>query len=136
MANIKKERITQAAKRVNAKTGSFVKRGEGQLAGFLNFIRTQGAIGLAIGIVLGGAVGVMVKSLIDNIVMPPIGLLLGSADGIKGLSFTLGKAADGSQSVLHYGVFLNDLINFIIIALVVYLFVVTIKIDKWDKKKD
>ena len=78
----------------------------------------------------------MVKSLIDNVVMPPLGFIMGSANGIQGLSISLGKTADGSESVLNYGVFLNDLINFVIIALVVYVFVVALKIDKWDKKKN
>ena len=112
------------------------KVSKSQLDGFMDFIRTQGAIGLAIGLVLGGAVGTAVKSLIDNVVMPPLGFIMGSADGIKGLSLSLGQTADGAQSVLHYGIFLNDLINFAIIALVVYFFVVALKIDKWDKKKN
>jgi len=103
--------------------------------GFLNFIREQGVVGLAVGLVLGGAVATLVKSLVDNVVMPPVGLLLGSADGLKGLSWTLGKA-NGKDSVLHYGVFLNDLLNFIIIALVIYVVVHLLGLDKkFDKKK-
>jgi large conductance mechanosensitive channel len=123
-------------KQPEKKSINVANTGREQLKGFTEFIRTQGAIGLAIGLVLGGAVGTMVKSLIDNVVMPPLGFVLGSADGIKGLSVDLGKTADGTQSVLHYGVFLNDLINFVIIALVIYFFVVALKIDKWDKKKN
>jgi large conductance mechanosensitive channel len=103
--------------------------------GFVNFIREQGVVGLAVGLVLGGAVTTVVKSLIDNIVMPPIGFLLGSANGIKGLSWTLGSSM-GQPVVLQYGTFINDMINFMVIAAVVYFTVHLLGLDKkFDKKK-
>jgi large conductance mechanosensitive channel len=110
--------------------------GESQVKDFINFIRTQGVVGLAVGLVLGGAVTVMVKSLVDNVVMPPLGFLLGSSDGLKGLSWNMGKTHGGQNAILHYGVFLNDLINFIVIALVVYMIVHLFKFDRLDKKKE
>lgn len=113
-----------------------VEVGGSQLKGFIDFIRLQGVIGLAVGLILGGAASVLVKSLIDNVVMPPVGLLLGSAEGLKGLSITLGETAEGLPATLKYGIFLNDLVNFIIIALVVYVTVKILKADKLDKKKD
>lgn len=113
-----------------------IQAGESQMKAFLDFIRSQGVIGLAVGLVLGGAISVMVKSLIDNVVMPPLGLLLGSADGLKGLAWTMANTAKGQPVILHYGVFLNDLINFIIIAVVIYLLIHMLRIEKFDKKKD
>ena len=101
---------------------------------FLDFIRTQGVVGLAVGLVLGGATSILVKSLIDNVVMPPLGLLLGSAEGLNGLIWNIGTTG-GKTAVLHYGVFLNDLINFIVIAIVIYLIIKMLKFDKLDKKK-
>jgi large conductance mechanosensitive channel len=115
--------------------GMIVRAGESQVLAFLEFIRTQGVVGLAVGLVLGGAVSVMVKSLVDNVVMPPIGLLMGSAEGIKGLVWTIGKTSDGLPTELHYGIFLNDFINFVVIALVVYLIVHLLRVEKLDKKK-
>lgn len=112
-----------------------IKNGESQVKAFFDFIRTQGVVGLAIGLVLGGAVSVAVKSLVDNVVMPPLGLLLGSAEGLKGLSWNMGKTSAGQDAILHYGIFLNDLFNFIVIALVVYLIVHLLRIEKIDKKK-
>lgn len=103
-------------------------------SGFMDFIRTQGVVGLAVGLVVGGAVAVLVRSLIDNIVMPPLGFILGSAEGLKGLELVIGKTG-GKQAVLHYGVFLNDLVNFIILALVIYMVVHMLGLDKLDKKK-
>jgi large conductance mechanosensitive channel len=104
--------------------------------GFVSFIRTQGVVGLAVGLVIGGAVSVVVKSLIDNIVMPPLGFILGSADGLKGLVWNLGSTPSGKETVLHYGTFLNDVINFLVIALTIYLVVHLLGFDRLDKKKE
>lgn len=89
-------------------------------AGFKKFIKDQGLVGMAIGLILGTAAGTLVKSLIDNIIMPPLGFILGSAEGLKGLSWTMGKTAAGKDAVLNYGIFLNDVVNFLVIAVVVY----------------
>jgi len=130
-------RIIKAAEEiVIADGGIIIEAGKNQINGFMNFIRTQGVIGLAVGLVLGGAVTLLVTSLVNNVVMPPIGLLLGSANGLKGLSWAVGTTSDGVPAMLNYGVFLNDLINFLVIALVVYVIVRLLKLDKFDKKKD
>lgn len=111
------------------------EKGSQQLKGFLDFIRSQGVVGLAVGLVLGSSASVLVRSLVDNVVMPPLGLLLGSAEGLKGLIINLGQSASGEPAVLAYGVFLNDLINFVTIALVIYFTVKVLKLEKLDKKK-
>lgn len=131
----KKVSKAKSVKAVKTVGPAVFRAGETQLKGFLEFIRTQGVIGLAVGLVLGGAVGVVVKSLVDNIFLPPIGLLLGSADGLKGLSWTIGTTSQGSPAVLYYGTFLNDLLNFVIVALVVYLVFNLLGLSKLDKKK-
>jgi large conductance mechanosensitive channel len=132
----------KTSKKSSPKTTAIVRaaalktRSTRHVNGFVTFIRTQGVVGLAVGLVLGGAVTVMVKSLIDNVVMPPIGFVLGSSEGLKGLTWNLGKTSAGDFAVLHYGVFLNDLINFLVIALVVYLVVHALGFDRLDKKKE
>jgi len=133
MSETKKSKIIKQAQ---AAPAAVVKVGRSHLNGFMDFIRTQGVVGLAIGLVLGGSVSVLVTSLVNNVVMPPLGLLLGSADGLKGLGWTIGTTPDGTPAVLHYGIFLNDLINFIVIALVIYAVISILKLDKFDKKKD
>jgi len=130
-----KSQIVKSTKKDSISPEAIVKAGESQAMAFLDFIRTQGVVGLGVGLVLGSAVTIMVKSFIDNIVLPPIGLLLGSTEGIKGLSWTLGSVSGGKQVVLHYGIFLNDFINFIVIALVVYFIIRLLKFEKFDKKK-
>ena len=58
-----------------------------------------------------------------------MGLLLGSSEGLKGLAFEIGKAANGEMAVLHYGAFLSDFINFLVIALVVYIIVKWLNVE-------
>jgi large conductance mechanosensitive channel len=131
-----KSKKSKSAKNDDVRPETIVKAGESQAMAFLDFIRTQGVIGLGVGLVLGSAVTIMVKSLIDNVVMPPIGLMLGSAEGIKGLSFTIGSVIGGKQAVINYGIFLNDFINFLVIAVVVYVIIRLLKFEKIDKKKN
>lgn len=96
---------------------------------FLDFIREQGVVGLAIGFILGGAISEVVRSFINDIVNPVIGLLLGSVKGLKEASFSL-FGAD-----ILWGSFAAVLINFLIIAAVVYYGFKGLGLDKLDKKK-
>ncbi len=97
---------------------------------FLTFIREQGVVGLAVGFILGGAVSELVKSFINDIVNPVLGLLLGSVAGLKSASFSFFGAA------IMWGSFISLVINFIIIAAVVYFGFKGLGLDKLDKKKD
>jgi large conductance mechanosensitive channel len=97
---------------------------------FLNFIREQGVVGLAIGFILGGAVSGLVKALIDDLINPLIGLILGSASGLETMSFPIFSAT------INFGHFVSVLINFVIIAAVVYYGFKALGLDKLDKKKD
>ncbi len=99
------------------------------MKGFLEFIREQGAVGLAVGFILGGAVSDLVKSLIDNIINPILGILLNQAEGLTEASFALAGAT------IKYGALINTLINFCVIAAVVYFGVKKLGLDRLDKKK-
>lgn len=101
------------------------KQLKAQMEGFKNFIKDQGLIGMAIGLILGTAAGDLVKSLINNIIMPPIGLLMGSAEGLKGVKIAIGKIGNDT-AYLNIGTFLNDLINFLVVAAVVYFIVMAV----------
>jgi large conductance mechanosensitive channel len=131
-----KTRTATARQRAAAARAKVKERGSTHASGFMSFIREQGVVGLAVGLVLGGAVAVVARSLIDNVVMPPLGFLLGSAEGLKGLTWTVGRTG-GKEAVVSYGVFLNDIVNFLVIALVIYLVIHILGFDKkLDKKKD
>ena len=95
---------------------------------FLNFIREQGVVGLAVGFILGGAVSDLVKSLIDNIINPLLGIILNQAAGLTEASVSLLGAT------IKYGALINTLINFCVIAAVVYFGIKKIGLDKLDKK--
>ena len=83
---------------------------------FRAFIIRGNVIDLAVGVIIGGAFGKIIASLVKDIFMPVIGLLFGGVD-ISGLAFTLGSAK------VTYGVFFNNLIDFLIIVLVIFLMV-------------
>jgi large conductance mechanosensitive channel len=100
-----------------------------QIGAFMTFIRTQGVVGLAIGIILGGAVTTLVKALIDDLINPLIGLALNQAKNLSDMKLTVLGAT------LKYGDFFNVLINFLVIAAVVYYGVKLLKLDKIDKPK-
>ena len=116
-----------------AKTKEMAKAGlsrvKGAGSGFMTFIKEQNVVGLAVGLILGTAASGLVNSLINNVIMPPLGFLLGSAEGIRGLVLTLGTTPSGEVAVLRYGEFINDLINFLVLALVVYCVVKALKLD-------
>ncbi len=96
---------------------------------FLNFIREQGVVGLAVGFILGGAVSKMVSSLVENIINPLVGLALGRVD-LADRALTIGAAS------LKWGAFISTLIDFVIIAAVVYFGVKALRLEKLDKKKE
>lgn len=124
-----KKRVKKEKKEKKGIWGEMEEKGKRGLHGFIEFIKSQGVIGLAVGLVLGTAATVLVNSLVNNVVMPPLGFLLGSSDGLKGLSWDMGVTPSGEHAVLHYGTFLSDLINFLVIALVVYLVVKWLKVE-------
>jgi len=97
---------------------------------FIAFIREQGVIGLAIGFILGGAVSTVVASLVNDIINPVLGLVLGSVDGLQSASLSMFGAS------ILIGNFISVLINFIVIAAVVYFGFKGLGLDKLDKKKD
>lgn len=99
------------------------------VSGFVEFIREQGVVGLAVGFILGGAVSKVVSAIVNDIVNPLLGIILGFAGNLQSLSFQVGSAT------VLYGDLISTLIDFIIIALVVYFGVKLLKLDKLDKKK-
>lgn len=96
---------------------------------FMEFVREQGVVGLAVGFILGGAVSKLVASLVADIINPILGILLGPAGDLSAYSVKVGKAN------IMYGNFIAIAIDFAVIALVVYFGVKKLGLDKLDKKK-
>ena len=90
---------------------------------FKDFAMRGNVVDMAVGIVIGGAFGKIVSSFVADVLMPPIGLLLGGVD-FSDLAITLKEAADGAEAVLlKYGVFIQTVVDFIIIAFAIFMVV-------------
>lgn len=104
------------------------------MAGFVNFIREQGVVGMAVGLAIGTAAGDTVKKLVTAFIDPLVQLVVGSQQGLQSASFTLEIA--GRKGEFLYGAFVSSLITLIAVAFVVYAIIHFLKLDKLDKKKD
>ena len=90
---------------------------------FREFIARGNVVDLAVGVIIGGAFGAIVKSLVDQVIMPPIGLITGGID-FSQLKILLKPAVGKTPEVaIAYGAFLNTVITFMIVAFVIFLVV-------------
>ena len=89
---------------------------------FKTFISRGNVIDLAVGVIIGAAFGKIVSSLVADIVMPPIGLLLGNVN-FTDLKLAIGHGADGKAVTLNYGNFLQVSFDFLIVALAIFLII-------------
>jgi len=103
---------------------------QGILKEFREFAMRGNVVDLAIGIIIGGAFGKIVTSLVNDIIMPPIGLLLGGLDfsglfvNLSGQSYpTLEAAKAANAPTLNYGLFINTVIDFTIVAFAIFILV-------------
>ncbi len=83
---------------------------------FRAFVMRGNVLDLAVGVIIGGAFGKIVTSLVGDILTPIIGLVMGGVD-FSGLTFTVGKAQ------ITYGIFINNIIDFLIIAFVIFMII-------------
>ena len=90
---------------------------------FREFIARGNVVDLAVGVIIGGAFGAIVKSLVDGVIMPPIGLLTGGID-FSQLKIVLKPASGKAAEVaIAYGAFINTIVTFLIVAFVIFLVV-------------
>jgi large conductance mechanosensitive channel len=88
---------------------------------FRDFAMKGNVVDMAVGIIIGAAFGKIVSSLVTDVIMPPIGLVLGNVD-FSSLAITLREAHDASPAVtIKYGVFINTIIDFVIVAFAIFL---------------
>jgi len=93
----------------------------GMMKEFKQFAMRGNVVDMAIGIVIGAAFGAIVKSLVADVVMPPIGLLLGGMD-FADMGIVIKEATETAEAVIvKYGVFINTVIEFVIIAFAIFL---------------
>lgn len=103
--------------------------------GFINFVREQGVVGLAVGLTLGLAAKGLVDSIVSNIFNPVIGMMTGGID-LGNKVACLRSLNNTCMTPMRYGQVISDFVGFLIVAVAVYLVVHSLKLDRLDKKKD
>ena len=106
---------------------------------FKAFVMRGNVLDLAVGVIIGAAFGKIVSSLVDDVLMPPIGKIVKGVDfsnlfvALDGNSYaSLKDAKDHNVATLNYGLFLNTVINFLIVAFCV--FILVHQVNRWTKK--
>lgn len=117
-----------------------------QLAGFMDFVRTQGVVGLAVGLAIGTQAGATVKSIVEGLINPIVGFVVGSQDGLVNAKWhVIGPDSEeigywfslGNRTLaISWGAILSSLITLLAVAAVIYFVVKGLKLDRLDKKKD
>jgi large conductance mechanosensitive channel len=95
----------------------------GILKEFQEFAVKGNAVDLAVGVVIGAAFGKIVTSLVNDVIMPPVGVLVGGVD-FSGLAIKLRDKTDTHpESILRYGAFINTILDFVIVAVAIFLMI-------------
>ena len=101
---------------------------------FKAFVMRGNVLDLAVGVIIGGAFGKIVTSLVNDIFMPIIGMIIGNVD-FSSLEIKLGESVEGAeQAAIRYGMFIQEIVNFLIIALCIFMVIKVI--NKLQKKKE
>lgn len=99
------------------------EKGKKFISEFKDFAMKGNVLDLAVGVIIGGAFNKIVSSLVKDIIMPPIGVITGGVN-FQDLAYTLVPAVDGKEAVvLSYGLFIQNVVDFLIIALSVFVFI-------------
>lgn len=128
----KKAKAAHARTRARARAKKVNVKAKSELDGFKDFIRKQGVVGLAIGLVLGVQVKAVVDQTVASFINPILGLVLPGTGSLSDKSFTLSVGA--KQAVFTYGAFISVLISFITVAALIYFAVKIFRLEKLDKK--
>lgn len=114
---------------------------KGMLKEFRDFAMRGNVLDMAVGIIIGAAFGAIVSSLVKDVIMPPIGLLMGNMDfsdlfiTLSGGEFaTLAAAEAAGAPIIRYGIFINQVINFLIVAFAI--FVLIKQVNRFKKKEE
>ena len=101
---------------------------------FKAFVMRGNVVDMAVGVIIGGAFGKIVTSLVNDIFMPIIGMVLGNVN-FTSLEIKLGEPVEGAeQAAIRYGAFIQEIVNFLIIALCIFMVIKVI--NKLQKKKE
>lgn len=140
MANTSKEstkpttkKTAKAAAAAKARAAKLKTSATGHGSGFMNFVREQGVVGLAIGLAIGTEAGILIKQLVGSTITPVVNLIIGPG-GLHGLVWTV--HIGNRSGTFDIGALIDVLIRFLAVAFVVYFVVRMLKLDRLDKKKE
>lgn len=107
-----------------------------QLKGFMDFVREQGVVGLAVGLAIGTQAGKAVEAIVSGLISPLVGFILGGTDLSDAKWELVKKTADQSRELtIYWGGVVDGLIKLVAVAAVIYYVIHGLKLDKLDKSK-
>ena len=123
----KKDKAMETLKKTREKSSGFKKE-------FIDFINRGSVVDLAVGVAVGGAFTAIVNSLVDDVVMPIVGLIAGGVD-FTNLAIRIPNFfGTGDEAVIRYGNFIQNVIQFLIIAWVIFMIIKAM--NRFNRKKD
>ncbi|TAL14289.1 MscL family protein [Patescibacteria group bacterium] len=133
----RKPRATHKNERSFVAPIAIANAGKTQLAQFMDFVREQGVVGLAVGLAIGTAAGAAVKQIVDGLINPIVGFVIGGIDlsQLKWVVVAADKNGKGGLA-FSWGAILSSLITLIATAFVIYWLIHIAKLDRLDKKKE
>lgn len=102
--------------------------------GFMDFVREQGVVGLAVGLAIGTQATLVVKDIVTAIIDPIVGLIIGNPEGLAAAKWDV--TIGGRSATFAFGQLAYSLIVFVSVCLVIYFLVKGLKLDKLDKQKE
>lgn len=133
---LKPPRILDAVKEIKVDGTVIANTGKKEIGGFVDFVRQQGVVGLAVGLAVGTAAGAAVKSIVTGFINPIVGFIIGGIDLTKLTWVAIKPHADGTGGLIFsWGSILSAFITLIATAAVIYWIVHLAKLDKLDKPK-
>lgn len=106
-----------------------------QIKGFMQFVREQGVVGLAVGLAIGTQVGEAVKAIVTGLINPLVSFIVGSTDGLESAKWEIYKSSS-RELVIGWGLVVSALITLIAVSAVIYYVVHGLKLDRLDRKKE
>lgn len=131
--NSTKEEKTKFIERREVVVSLPVVKVPGPFQGFVDFVREQGVVGLAVGLVLGTQVKVLVDQIVASFINPLLGLLLPGRGNLPEKVFHMTFRGKGQD--FAWGAFVSQFISFLAVAMIIYFIVHRLKLDRMDKKK-
>lgn len=128
------EQSKQSTKKHKAVANRAKAKTRQQFGGFVEFLRTQAVVGLAIGFIIGTQAKVLVDQFSASFINPILGLVIGGGENLSAQQFSL--TISDNTAVFKWGAFVFVLINFVITAAIIYFAFKWLRLDKLDKKKD